>query len=328
MIQICVKQKSGFSMIEVIASILVISALVALSVPNYQQYIKKMKASEGNEVLVQVLLAQTEYYQQHGYHASDISDLDVDISTPSGFEMPVISNMMPAITALQNPRYTLVMQLDGQVRCVEPLTEMVCDGLGYSTDFVNNYVEDEGGPHLVCGDGNCVGAENCANCESDCHPCGEGGGCFLEGTQITMADGTQKPIEDMQLGDMVMSYDESTREIIPDKVTYIFNSPDKDSYYIINDQMKVTADHRVLSENQWIPIGELGVGDTLTDSTGNPVVIDSMKPVMETVRIYNFEVNPTHTYIADGVIVHNIKTGSMTTILDLNGSGGGGVGGP
>jgi hypothetical protein len=42
--------------------------------------------------------------------------------------------------------------------------------------------------------------------------------CFLPGTPITMADGTTKPIEQVQAGDWVMSFDQKTGETKPGRV--------------------------------------------------------------------------------------------------------------
>ncbi len=180
----------------------------------------------------------------------------------------------------------------------------------------------------VCGDGECIG-ETCSGCTADCSPCcgdgtcqaeaGEtaencsqdcgsgGGGCFLAGTLITMADGTTKPIESIQVGDMILAFDEQTQTMKPDKVAKLLRHPPEDTYLIVNSHLKVTSIHRVLSKGEWIPIGQLKVGDTLTNAQGQEVPIESIVLVKEKIDIYNFEVNPYHTYVADGYIVHNAK---------------------
>jgi hypothetical protein len=71
--------------------------------------------------------------------------------------------------------------------------------------------------------------------------------------------------------------------------------------------MKVTPIHRVLSKGNWIEIGKLKIGDSLTDINGKDVAIKTIQVVNKKVDIYNFEVNPYHTYVADGVIAHNRK---------------------
>ena len=46
--------------------------------------------------------------------------------------------------------------------------------------------------------------------------------CLVEGTLITMADGTQKPVEELNLGDMVLAFNHETGKFVPTPV--IFNT--------------------------------------------------------------------------------------------------------
>ena len=62
-----------------------------------------------------------------------------------------------------------------------------------------------------------------------------------------------------------------------------------------------------MSNGKWIPIGELSVGDPLTNSEGKDIDIENVIAVKELVDVYNFEVNPYHTYVAEGYVVHNRK---------------------
>lgn len=47
--------------------------------------------------------------------------------------------------------------------------------------------------------------------------------CFAEGTEITMADGSLKSIEDIQVGDKVLSYNLETRETEADEVLELYS---------------------------------------------------------------------------------------------------------
>ncbi len=132
-------------------------------------------------------------------------------------------------------------------------------------------------------------------------------GCLLAGTNITMADGSQKPIESIAVGDNVLSYDEASKEIKPGAVSQIFVHDKENTYLIINHSLKVTPIHRMLSKGEWVEVGKMKVGDTLTNAKNEDVVIDSIETVNELVPIYNFEVSPYHTYVAGGFIVHNRK---------------------
>lgn len=141
-----------------------------------------------------------------------------------------------------------------------------------------------------------------------CQACGNGGGgCFLAGTPITMADGTTKPIEKIQAGDTILAFDEISKTMKPDKVKMVHDPVEVPYYLVVNDAMQLTPNHRVRSKGEWIEIGKLKVGDTLTAPDGSDVPIKSIKRIDEKVAVYNFAVNPFETYVANGVIVHNRK---------------------
>jgi hypothetical protein len=135
--------------------------------------------------------------------------------------------------------------------------------------------------------------------------CDGGGGCFLSGTPITMADGSLKPIETIEVGDVVLAFDEATGEMKPDKVSVVHDPVDWESYLLVNGALKLTPPHPVLSDGEWVEIGKLVVGDSLTSADGSKVLIESIEVVSEPVTVYNFATNPCQTYVAGGFIVHN-----------------------
>jgi hypothetical protein len=141
----------------------------------------------------------------------------------------------------------------------------------------------------------------------NCDSCSSGGGCFLAGTPITMADGSIKPIEKVQAGDTILAFDEITKSMKPDKVKAVHDPVEVPYYLVVNGAMQLTPNHRVRSKGEWIEIGKLEVGDTLTAPDGSDVPIQSIKRIDEKVTVYNFAVNPFETYVANGVIVHNKK---------------------
>jgi hypothetical protein len=135
--------------------------------------------------------------------------------------------------------------------------------------------------------------------------CSCGSGCFLAGTKITMADGTVKPIESIAAGDVILAYDEASGELKPDEVKAVHDPVEWSYYLVVNDRIRLTPTHPVLSDGKWIEIGKLEPGATLTGPDGKAIVIESIKTVEQPVTVYNFSVNPYQTYVADGVIVHN-----------------------
>ncbi|MFC1704286.1 C25 family cysteine peptidase [Candidatus Omnitrophota bacterium] len=135
--------------------------------------------------------------------------------------------------------------------------------------------------------------------------------CFLAGTSILMEDGSLKNIEDIKEGDWVLSANDEG-EFVTGKVSKAFVYPEKKGYLIVETAdgkpIRVTAEHPVYSDGEYIPIGELTIDSPMTLIKDGQLVeasIVSMRKVSSAQTVYNFEVEDTHTYFAEGYLVHN-----------------------
>ena len=140
------------------------------------------------------------------------------------------------------------------------------------------------------------------------HVCGEvlGQGCFLPGTKVAMADGKEENIEDVMTGEMVLSYDEKTGENVPSRVIKTFIHDNISQYIIINNLLKVTKNHPTYVNGAWQEAGNIKLGDVLRDIDGNNFRVTSLKEENNpSIEVYNLEVEGTHTYYAEGLLVHN-----------------------
>ena len=121
-----------------------------------------------------------------------------------------------------------------------------------------------------------------------------------------MADGSYKNIEDIKVGEKVMSYDEKTGEMKIGRVTKVYHH-DKgemsDFYLVINDFLRVTPNHLLLTEKGWKEAGKLKVGDALKDGE----IVYSIKFIHEKVEIYNLEVEPYYNYVVGIIVAHNAQ---------------------
>jgi hypothetical protein len=130
--------------------------------------------------------------------------------------------------------------------------------------------------------------------------------CFLPTTLVTLPDGSTKEIQDIEVGDKVLSYDlENKRPVVSGVVnTYSYTT---DEYLVVNDKIRVTPSQRVYLNGEWEPIGNAEVGDYLMDKDGNKVEIQSIEEAYdpEGVMVYDLEVADYHYYFAEGVLVHN-----------------------
>jgi IMP dehydrogenase/GMP reductase len=78
---------------------------------------------------------------------------------------------------------------------------------------------------------------------------GVGGGCFIPGTLITMADGTKKSIENVRVGDSVLTHTGEVKEVIN-----LFERPFADLLVKINNSLTCTLNHEIyVIENKDIP---------------------------------------------------------------------------
>ena len=77
-----------------------------------------------------------------------------------------------------------------------------------------------------------------------------------------------------------------------------------DEYLVLNESLRLTPNHLVLSAGKWVRAGELKVGDLLTAPGGAPVPLFSVHKMIGRVTVYNLQVS-TGTYVAGGIIVHN-----------------------
>lgn len=152
---------------------------------------------------------------------------------------------------------------------------------------------------------------------------GTGGGtgstyasCFIADTMVTLADGTSKKIQDVQIGDVL-------KGDVTNNTVLAFHQPllgDDKLYSFNGGEYFVTAEHPFLTTKGWksidpsktkkenigITVTPLHIGDTLVTDKGlvKLTTIDS-KNAAKTTQLYNFILDGDHTYYADGYLVHN-----------------------
>jgi uncharacterized protein YfaS (alpha-2-macroglobulin family) len=144
----------------------------------------------------------------------------------------------------------------------------------------------------------------------------EGGGCFLEGTQVLMSGGKTKNIEDIKIGEYVLTRkSEDSQDLVKAKVTDI-HSNEEPGYLVINRVLKVTPNHILYVNGEWKEAGNMQPGDILTDSSGNSVTVTSVEWQKAKAKVHNLTVDKYNTYFADGLFVHNQKGSPRSTFRD------------
>lgn len=125
-----------------------------------------------------------------------------------------------------------------------------------------------------------------------------GGGCFLAGTEILMADGSVKNIEDVRIGDEIMSYDERTMELSPSTVSRTFVKDDVFDYLVLNNSLRVTKEHPFFVQGNWMKADKLSVADHLMTDGLTEISLENIEKVNapDAVKVYNIEVSGNHNY--------------------------------
>jgi hypothetical protein len=155
-------------------------------------------------------------------------------------------------------------------------------------------------------------------------------GCLIDGTMVTMSDGSTRPIESLKVGDEILSPKindfEDTNDVrelykveLDDlvfknevvKVKNIINMERPVTYSINNGLLRATGEHSQLVKREvwkFIPLGNISVGDILMDSDNNEIVVDSIERFEAPVNINKLTLEgPQHTFYANDIITHNVK---------------------
>jgi Hint domain-containing protein len=148
------------------------------------------------------------------------------------------------------------------------------------------------------------------------------GSCFVAGTPVLMADGSEKPIETIQVGETVLAWNEETKQTFSTKVVAALHHEEKMQTLFdieLEDGRKFTVnnDHPmyVVEDGAFVFTDELAARFaksepvTFQDSHNQPVKIVSLQMRKQVCKMYNLHVEGQgkngHTYYANGILVHN-----------------------
>ena len=143
-------------------------------------------------------------------------------------------------------------------------------------------------------------------------------GCF-QGTQITMTPGVTVPIEFIQVGDHIQSYDLRNDQLVSVEVIgvneYTENLPE--GYLIINNVLKIAGEYSLYADAQagidWCLANNVVMGDFLYANPQGPdlfweeIISINEAPTLQDTRFYDIIINQpdeyTNGYWANGILV-------------------------
>lgn len=171
---------------------------------------------------------------------------------------------------------------------------------------------------------------------------------FVGDTPVVMADGTTKPIQDVQVGDEVLATDPTTGETAARKVTDLITGDGEKELVQITvdidgeagnktDVVTATGGHEfwVNDRGIWLAARDLTPGDHLRNTEGSRVKVVTTLRWTEHRKVHNLTVDGIHTYyvgrVSAAILVHNsgrvcgqeaIEKGDWQHVLDTHRSGG------
>jgi len=141
---------------------------------------------------------------------------------------------------------------------------------------------------------------------------------FVPGTEVLMADGSNKPIETVRVGDRVWTTDPETGQGSPQSVQGTITGTGAKilvGIHIDGDEIAdlvATDEHPIWIQNEqrWIPATDLKARDQLLTSTNDTITVNAVTTHWTPNQtVHNLSVDTTHTYhVAVGdqtVLVHN-----------------------
>lgn len=155
---------------------------------------------------------------------------------------------------------------------------------------------------------------------------GAGGGCFRAGSLVQLPHGQTKPIEQIQEGDIVLAFDEAgVLHEAPVLRLHIHEDPQpiiKVKFW--RGDVSLTPNHWVLNQyNSFVEVGSMTMEDAFVDGMGHLRPLTGCEYVAHE-PVYNLTVEQYHTFICNGIRVHN---GGHRERFPVAGAGGGGGGG-
>lgn len=133
--------------------------------------------------------------------------------------------------------------------------------------------------------------------------------CFVAGTKITLSDGSIKNIEDVEVGESVMTYNEESKineegtvgDLKQHEVSSVIRLTLDNENIIVT-----TAEHPFYVEGNWIKASELQPLDICLKVDGSESIISTVEVLDESHTVYNLlSVSDNHNFYANDILVHN-----------------------
>ncbi|BFH31887.1 polymorphic toxin-type HINT domain-containing protein [Paenibacillus melissococcoides] len=150
--------------------------------------------------------------------------------------------------------------------------------------------------------------------------------CFSAGTPVRTEAGF-KPIEQISVGDLVQTKDETTGKTGYHRVIELFQRQADETYRITVKGITITTteEHPFWVPGQgWVEAQYLKVGDLLQNPEGKPYPIDRIEIKKNSTTVYNFRVEGVHNYFVTELEIWTHNCGAGARSIPMRAPSGGG----
>lgn len=154
---------------------------------------------------------------------------------------------------------------------------------------------------------------------------GTAGGCFIAGSEVTMSDGRQMPIEQVLKGDILIDSNGNSNQVKDlIRLNYsgsIFGINGGEPFFTPNHPFKTLDGWKSLDpettkkEIPDIKVKKLQIGDVLVKENGYEILMSLEKTDNVSTIVYNFELDGTREYLVNEYSVHNKKMCPVAPII-------------
>lgn len=135
-------------------------------------------------------------------------------------------------------------------------------------------------------------------------PCPSSHFCVSADTKIMMADGTEKEILTVHVGDMIKAFDSKDKhKTLKDAKVKAVMITGEQKIIALND-LKITSVHKVIMANgKKVMAKDIKVGDQILDAKNEVITVNKIVTDLSPITVYNLDVEGADGYIAGGLKV-------------------------
>ena len=149
---------------------------------------------------------------------------------------------------------------------------------------------------------------------------GSDGGSVYGNVNITLANGTTEPAQDIRPGTVIMSYNQYANALYPSIVSSVF-ARHTSNKYTFNNRIAVDSGEVMLIDGTWTTASNAKLGETLFDPLNNSNVRINSINITDynntNNTVYDFIGSPFNNYIANGYLIDVVTSTSSVSGEDL-----------